>query len=443
MSRPSGAPIAILAFNRPDYLREMLVSLTLQEGGNLAGRSIALFQDGGLNEHSGVERAKQSAIDANIAMFKEFFPDGEVAASPINLGVALNFDRAERWAFEKLGAPTAVFLEDDLVLSPHYFSVLDRMLDMAAGDDRIGYVAAYGDWRAPLAKQNESPGKLIALGHHWAFGLTQTQWIRNRPFVEEYLSLVRGHDYVDRPHAKIFEMFSRHGLARIGTSQDTAKMNATYLTGGVRLNTLACLGQYIGREGVHFRNDIFDGMKFDQTEIFPSADIEIERLSDARYQQLLAHQRAAIAGVAPPLGVETQVSFAKGEPGEQAIRSGFHLPEAWGVWSDGERCAIEVSASPECLREGATLWIDARYNLPTGTDEADVRVRINDRDVGTISVGHDIRRSHISLPATPVSNGRLVIAFHDTLVGSSGHAARSDDGGLKTVGLSAVGMLSG
>jgi GT2 family glycosyltransferase len=145
-------PIAVMAFNRPDYLKQVLDSLLQQQGVDLNNRQITLFQDGGFNEFSGSVRAEPSDVAASVAAFRERFPAARVEHSPTNLGVALNFDRVERWAFEKLAADAAIFLEDDTVLSPHYIRTIDRMLDMAMEDQRIGYVAAYGDWTRPLAK---------------------------------------------------------------------------------------------------------------------------------------------------------------------------------------------------------------------------------------------------------------------------------------------------
>src|ERR1700674_3663882 len=40
-----------------------------------------------------------------------------------NIGIALNYERAENYMFKALGRPYALFLEDDLVLSPQYLTV--------------------------------------------------------------------------------------------------------------------------------------------------------------------------------------------------------------------------------------------------------------------------------------------------------------------------------
>ena len=94
------APIAIMAFNRPDYLRRVLESLISQVGSDIASREIYLFQDGPVNPFSGAVRTTIDIVKKNEQVFREYFPAGVIKTSWINLGIALNFDRAERFLFE-------------------------------------------------------------------------------------------------------------------------------------------------------------------------------------------------------------------------------------------------------------------------------------------------------------------------------------------------------
>ena len=77
------------------------------------------------------------------------FPNGAVFESNDNLGIAMNFDRAERYVFEILSADAAIFFEDDMIISPVYLEVLGRLIERALEDERIGYVAAFGNFAAP------------------------------------------------------------------------------------------------------------------------------------------------------------------------------------------------------------------------------------------------------------------------------------------------------
>lgn len=188
----SDFPIAIMSYNRPDYLVQVLESLKAQKKSNLLGRRIALFQDGWLSLSSGKSRVDPSVSAKCIDIFHEIFPNGEIFAGEINLGSTLNYDRAERFIFETCGASAGIFLEDDLVLGPVYITVLEKLIDRAIKDERIGYVSAFGNWKLSTGDQLKRARKLRPLYLLWGFGLTKQHWLKCRPYIEQYLELIRG-----------------------------------------------------------------------------------------------------------------------------------------------------------------------------------------------------------------------------------------------------------
>jgi hypothetical protein len=298
MPDPAEIPILILAFNRPDYLTETLDSLMAQRGVEMATRRVFLFQDGGRNPSSGQVHCSDAVVVNNVDIFRRLVPQGVPIVSYANLGVALNFERAERFAFEELGAEAAIFLEDDFVLGPYYLKTLDQLLALALADERIGYVAAYGDHRAPFAEQQANPSRLTHMSHNWAFGLTRRQWLRQKPFVDQYLALVRGQDYRTRDSDPIIDLFHSWGLGAPGTSQDIAKSHACYLTGAVRLTTYACFGRYIGRQGLHFNDAQFEAMGFGATKVMQEDVFRLVPPTDAELHQMLdAARQGAVAEV--------------------------------------------------------------------------------------------------------------------------------------------------
>jgi GT2 family glycosyltransferase len=157
------APIAILAFNRPDYLDQTLRSLAEQAEESLAGREIHLFQDGMFNEFSGRTYGVEEVALNNLALFGRLFPSGHIHRQERNLGIALHFDFIERYLFESRSFEAAIFLEDDLMLSSLYLMVIDRMLAEAMSNESIGCVAAYGNRRATLAEQMLNPSKIVSM----------------------------------------------------------------------------------------------------------------------------------------------------------------------------------------------------------------------------------------------------------------------------------------
>ena len=90
-----GAPIILLAFNRPGYFKPVLESLAGQHDG-LKGREVHLFQDGAINRYSGVRHADDTAVYDCVPMFRATFPHGHIHVSAENIGVCENFQRAER-----------------------------------------------------------------------------------------------------------------------------------------------------------------------------------------------------------------------------------------------------------------------------------------------------------------------------------------------------------
>jgi hypothetical protein len=261
------SPIAILAFNRPTYLKRVLESLKAQQGIQSDDLDIYLFQDGAVNAVSGKRHALDEDIAENIRLFSEIFPTGKVMASESNLGVALNFERAERLVFEKIEAPFAIFLEDDMELGPYYLKTMRHLAGIALKRSDIGYFAAYGNHRIAMEQQKADPNGLTTLGHNWAFGLTRAQWLKSAPYVNQYLALVRDVDYRERPTDKIADLFHAWGCGAPGTSQDVAKTLACHLTGSVKVNTLAAFGRYIGERGLHTTPEFFARNGFDKTQV--------------------------------------------------------------------------------------------------------------------------------------------------------------------------------
>lgn len=279
-------PIVLLSFNRPVFFEQVAKSLSEQIDANLPGRTIALFQDGAINRFSGRRRAEDDAIQACVEIFKRYFPSGRTFVADSNLGVALNFDRAERYVFEELNQDAALFFEDDLVLSPFYLNTLDRLTEMALGDDRIGYVSAYGIQGPASEHVNREPPRYETLGHLWGFGLTKRLWQRNRPILDPYLQLLRNIDYRQRDVPAIQRLFTSWGMGCPGTSQDCAKHLACVVNGAINLNISVSLAKYIGATGIHMDPGLFDFIGYDRTEMYPSGLPALPVLEDKALEEI-------------------------------------------------------------------------------------------------------------------------------------------------------------
>ena len=260
-------PIAVISFNRPRYLREVLDSLLAQT--ELDNRSVYLFQDNAVSPHTGARFAEDKDVAACVALFREKFPTGTVVLAEHNLGIARNFLRAEELLFQTLGNDGCYFFEDDMVLSPHYLTMMDRLHAFAQTTDRIGYFAAFGALMAPLQKQRERAKTVTRLSYHWAFGLTRRHWTDLRAWLDAYYKFGEGRDYKHRNRREIVEHYRALGAPLMGANQDVMKQIGTCMLGRVSINTVACFGKYIGAEGLHFTQETYDRHGFERTELYP------------------------------------------------------------------------------------------------------------------------------------------------------------------------------
>jgi hypothetical protein len=258
-------PTAVMSFNRPHYLRQVLDSLLVQEDFDLDQKDLYFFQDGSVNPFSGREYVSPEVVAECIDLFKDRFPKATILKSDVNLGVALNFERAERLFFETLSCDVAFFLEDDLVLGRHYLSTLSRMAAMAKSLPDLAYFAAYGNHQASREEQLAGVSRVIPMDHNWGFGLTRGCWLASRPLVQSYLDLVRSADYRQRDNKAIASLMHSWGVKCPGTSQDVAKSIACVLSGGAKINTFTCFAKYIGEVGLHSNTEIFNKMGFNDT----------------------------------------------------------------------------------------------------------------------------------------------------------------------------------
>ena len=148
----------------------------------------------------------------------------------------------------------------------------------------------YGDHRTALSDQMKSPEAYVLLEHNWGFGLTRRQWLRNKVYVDVYLDIIRNCDYQTRDAAAIHKLYASWGMGCPGDSQDVTKTIACCLTGAAKLNTTACLGKYIGAEGIHMKQEWYDCLGYANTELYPSAVTTFKELSEDCYEQIFKKQ---------------------------------------------------------------------------------------------------------------------------------------------------------
>ena len=104
MRRP--ITIAILSYDRPHYLTQVLDSLAPQLN---PLDQVYLFQDGAWNPHSGATKTDQKLIEECCMHFSRIIPEGKIIQSQTNLGIAGNYRRADESVFVENEAPMRFF----------------------------------------------------------------------------------------------------------------------------------------------------------------------------------------------------------------------------------------------------------------------------------------------------------------------------------------------
>lgn len=292
-------PIAILSFNRPPYLKQVLESLASQL---VDGDEIYFFQDGGWNKHSELQKAEEETIDECINIFIEYFVSNKrldgcrnkyarIFRSSENCGIAGNYRRAERYVFEVLNKKYALFLEDDLLIGQNYLLVISDLIDLALKNPRIGYVSAYGNLWATLAQQEAACGQLAQMHENWGAALTRDSWEAQKPIREQYWELVRDRDYSFRDHDAIRRFYEEKGIKCSITSQDASRWVAALEAGMVRITTATCHARYIGVVGEHSNQKWYDQQRFGMSEVFPKRPL-IDMPTEREIEQWLRNDRA-------------------------------------------------------------------------------------------------------------------------------------------------------
>ncbi|MGH6979868.1 MAG: hypothetical protein ACREFC_01550 [Stellaceae bacterium] len=291
-------PIAIMSFDRPHYLGPVLAALKAQTVPVDPSR-IFLFQDG-YRSKTGRDIADPRRIEECVALFQSHFPGARALVARDNLGVALNFARAEEFVFEDTGAQAGYFFEDDLVPAPPYLTALGALTELALANRRVAYVAAYGYHHTPSGEQRKAPRRLIPMIHRWGFALTRRQWAAQKPLLAPYLDIVSRADYRRRDERAIRAYYRSLGYGAAGTTQDGMKDVASCVLGTAKVMTNACFGRYIGETGLHSNRKFYRREKFGEVEIYPDEIASFDPPDDAELDGWIAASRAQARVFARP-----------------------------------------------------------------------------------------------------------------------------------------------
>lgn len=268
--------VGILAFNRPDYLRRLLMSLEAQT--DLQDVDFHLYLDGAVNKWSDNRYAHQENIDACAAEFaRSKLSNKWLYRHGHNVGVGVN-------SFEAIEGLTGSYdrvmlLEDDVVLSPHWLR-LARILygELSDHPDVFSFSPGFKRACAPWEIDANLDRMISRRFYMWCECFTAGRWARMREtYLDFYDNLIRDRDYYERDLEAVQVWHVAQGVDEKVMSQDAGRLTALRVNGMHRVQCAVNRALSIGRDGIHFTPEIFKDEKLaSQTPFIFDSDATLE-----------------------------------------------------------------------------------------------------------------------------------------------------------------------
>lgn len=286
--------IAILAFDRAPALAKLVSSLKTQSV-RPDPRRLFLFQDGVINRKSHEKKTSFERHQAAAKIAHGFLPHRQFIQQTENLGIAEHYQFAERFIFEEMKYPFAIFLEDDFILSPEFLRCMERLLEIMRSNLRIGYATAAGGSRDADGREGNAAGSLSICPNTplWGHLVSREHWIEQTRELQWYFEIIGRDDYRYRDHAEILAKYRELGIGRKTTSQDGAKSFITTKLGRSTICTRKSFLQLQRVLGTHVTADFFTRLK----PVTPgkARDISELSLSVAENEAIIKFQQEELA----------------------------------------------------------------------------------------------------------------------------------------------------
>lgn len=250
----------LFSYNRPDYLRQVIKSLEEQT----ASVDWYFFQDGPLDALDAIDVSECTNILANSSI------DAVLRVNNNNECIAKQKLKAHNLFLEY---DFVVFFEDDMVVSPFYIELLQKM------HSRFPEDLVYAPDRFWDAKSLDLTSVIENWTHFWGYGMGSDLGKKITPFLQEYDDFLDNTPYRHRPSSAIREKW------HVGVTSHDAILDYALKTLGKKKFTLKIpRGRYIGMTGMHatmehFRRNNFDILKpfsFLEDKLMAASDLKLE-----------------------------------------------------------------------------------------------------------------------------------------------------------------------
>ena len=220
--------VAVIAFNRPEYLKKLIQSL--EQNPESSQIPFFFFLDGG---EGNTQIENQSLVDlSRIA-------NRNVVLREKNYGCPMNHLEAAKFLFDWCGFKRVVFIQEDLMVSCSYLQTLFRLHDWANEHyANIGTVQLWSYCCLNRSKKMERLTKVQEVSPHWSmvsYCIGKNVWDAISPFLSEYQKYIL--PLMDDPNYRIARSKPRNGptarswrewVERHAVSYDRAAVLASY-----------------------------------------------------------------------------------------------------------------------------------------------------------------------------------------------------------------------
>ncbi len=171
------APIIIFAYNRPEKLKLLLDSL--EKNQDFKKSDLIFYIDNIKYDDDKINNQKVIEIASNNHSAKSVV----ININRENLGLKENILNGINKTFEIY--ESAIFLEDDLVVSNHFLDYMNTALKIYDNNPKVLHISGYN---FPNFKDNSNSSYFTKVMNCWGWATWKTKWEKNQNFTKNNIS---------------------------------------------------------------------------------------------------------------------------------------------------------------------------------------------------------------------------------------------------------------
>ena len=267
-------PIAVLTYNRPEYLNRCLSKFSKSEDIERYSVPFFVFCDGG----------DAATIEENKNLISKYSFVTDTIIQSTNLGIASHVHFVRKILFDNMGFDRIIVFEDDILPSNFYWSYFNKCLDFAQSVDK-NIVATNSCTLCYVPDHLKNTDRQWFIGdtkaHLNQYIMLKSAWKIIEPIVEEYIEkFVKPYgNYKNRNHDDIRRWLKRmkfpdNQKGYVGDLQNTATSQDQVTSLSLRSNGFYYVSTYVNRilnigiKGEHFEKTEYLKLRLDEMSLY-------------------------------------------------------------------------------------------------------------------------------------------------------------------------------